>query len=76
MTNPTPTRFSRWLRDRRRQMKLSQGKLAELLGVGGYQRVMFWESGRYQPNTAALLLIAKWAETDVERLVRMQKAEP
>lgn len=53
--------------DLRKQKGLSQGQLAELVGVSR-QAVSKWESGQNSPDTIKLINLADILDTDVEYL--------
>lgn len=53
--------------DLRRQRGLSQGQVAEMIGVSR-QAVSKWESGQNSPDTVKLIRLADILDTDVEYL--------
>ena len=58
--------------DLRKQKKLSQGQLAEIIGVSR-QAVSKWESGQNSPDTIKLIHLADILDTDVEYLATGRK---
>ena len=56
----------------RKQKKLSQGQLAEIVGVSR-QAVSKWESGQNSPDTIKLIHLADILDTDVEYLATGRK---
>ena len=58
--------------DLRKQKKLSQGQLAEIIGVSR-QAVSKWESGQNSPDTIKLINLADILDTDVEYLATGRK---
>ena len=58
--------------DLRKQKKLSQGQLAEIVGVSR-QAVSKWESGQNSPDTIKLIHLADILDTDVEYLATGRK---
>ena len=58
--------------DLRKQKKLSQGQLAEIVGVSP-QAVSKWESGQNSPDTIKLIHLADILDTDVEYLATGRK---
>lgn len=58
--------------DLRKQKKLSQGQLAEIIGVSR-QAVSKWESGQNSPDTIRLIQLADILDTDVEYLAAGRK---
>ena len=56
----------------RKQKALSQGQLAEIIGVSR-QAVSKWESGQNSPDTIKLIHLADILDTDVEYLATGRK---
>lgn len=59
--------ISERISDLRKEKNISQGKLAELVGVSR-QAVSKWENGQTTPDAAKLILLAQVLETEVEYL--------
>lgn len=60
--------FARNLKELRKAEKLSQGMLADKLGVT-QRKVSYWESGKIEPSLADLWKISDFFEVTVDYLI-------
>ncbi|MEN6485691.1 MAG: substrate-binding domain-containing protein [Syntrophobacteraceae bacterium] len=72
--NTSNERFLCRLKEMRKAKGLSQGRIAELAGVGR-QAVYDMESGKYVPNTAVALRLARILDCRVEDLFSFEEPE-
>ena len=60
--------FSEVLRELRKEKKVSQRKLGELLGISD-RNIRFYESGEHRPDFEGLLLLADYFNVSLDYLV-------
>lgn len=63
-----------FLRDERNQKKITQGQLADLVGVSR-QSINAIERGKYTPSTALALKISEIFNTNVNSLFELESAD-
>ena len=63
-----------FLRDERNQKKITQGQLADLVGVSR-QSINAIERGKYTPSTALALKISEIFNTNVNSLFELEPAD-
>ena len=63
--------FGSRIRELRKERKLSQKQLAEILNVD-FRTVSFWETERYEPNLQQLESICRYFEVSADYLIGLK----